>query len=270
MHFNVASIVAFAASAMALTVTSPAQGDKVDFSKPVDIKWRSVESVDLHPNASAQETPTDQTRSDPKNITLELVNMNGQPNVNKQIADGVKASEGHYKVDKLWGIPVAEGYQINIISNEERNTGILAQSQQFNVTRVADPPKTSKRDSIHSPTTTTITKTAYTSATQPSRSCSCSYRSRLIKPSARPCVKHYSSAPPSSTVPSASTSTGESYRGCVESPVSLTRHDSAAATSARASATETAPAATSSTAGSASLAVPAAGSLAMGLLALIV
>ncbi|EAU33635.1 conserved hypothetical protein [Aspergillus terreus NIH2624] len=168
--------------------------------------------------------------------------MNGQPNVNKQIADGVKASEGHYKVDKLWGIPVAEGYQINIISNEERNTGILAQSQQFNVTRVADPPKTSKRDSIHSPTTTTITKTAYISATQPSRS-------RLIKPSARPCVKHYSSAPPSSTVPSASTST---------------------ATSARASATETAPAATSSTAGSASLAVPAAGSLAMGLLALIV
>jgi hypothetical protein len=33
--------------------------------------------------------------------------MNGQPNVKKQIADGVKASEGHYKVDKLWGIPVA-------------------------------------------------------------------------------------------------------------------------------------------------------------------
>ena len=131
------------------------------------------------------------------------------------------------------------------------------------MTRVADPPKTSKRDSIHSPTTTTITKTAYISATQPSRS-------RLIKPSARPCVKHYSSAPPSSTVPSAATSTGESYRGCAESPVSLTRHDSAAATSARASATETAPAATSSTAGSASLAVPAAGSLAMGLLALIV
>ncbi|KAL5357465.1 Ser-Thr-rich glycosyl-phosphatidyl-inositol-anchored membrane family-domain-containing protein [Aspergillus floccosus] len=123
MHFNLASIVAFAASAMALTVTNPAQGDKVDFSKPVDIKWRSVQN-------------------DPKNITLELVNMNGQPNVNKQIAEGVKVSDGHYKVDKLWGIPVAEGYQINILSEEERNTGILAQSQQFNVTRVADPPKT--------------------------------------------------------------------------------------------------------------------------------
>ncbi|KAL4895248.1 Ser-Thr-rich glycosyl-phosphatidyl-inositol-anchored membrane family-domain-containing protein [Aspergillus ambiguus] len=226
MHLSFASIVAFAASTMALTVTSPSQGDQVDFSNPVDIKWKSVES-------------------DPKSIIIELVNMNGHPNVNKQIAENVKTSEGHYRVDKVWGIPVAEGYQINIVSKEKLNNGILGQSQQFNVTEVADPPKPGKRDSI--PTTTK--KTACTSAstittTTSSPSPSCTRSTRLIKPSSRPCTKHRSSTPPTSSTTAPS--------------------DSAIpATTSKASATENAPAATSSTAGSASLAIPAAGSMMM-------
>ncbi|KAF9889393.1 hypothetical protein FE257_007294 [Aspergillus nanangensis] len=122
MRFNIVSIVAFVASTMALTVTNPRQNAQVDLSKPLDIKWRSVEG-------------------DADTVTLELVNMAGN-HVNKKLAD-VKTSVGHYKVDKVWDIPTSEGYQINVLANNSRNTGILAQSQQFNVTKVADPPKTS-------------------------------------------------------------------------------------------------------------------------------
>ncbi|PYH45056.1 GPI anchored serine-threonine rich family protein [Aspergillus saccharolyticus JOP 1030-1] len=111
------AIVAFAASALAMTLTAPKAGDKVDFSKPYKITWTTV--------------PSDQDQ-----VTLELVNMASQPTVSKVIAENVKVSAGSYTVDKITGIPVANGYQINAIANSTQNTGILSQSNQFNVTAV--------------------------------------------------------------------------------------------------------------------------------------
>ncbi|PYH91062.1 hypothetical protein BO71DRAFT_60355 [Aspergillus ellipticus CBS 707.79] len=110
------SIVAFATSALALTITQPRSNDQVDFSKPYTVKWTTV-------------------GSDPDEFTLLLVNMNGQPNVSKNIAN-IKTSSSSYTIDKVTGIPVANGYQFNAISNTSMNTGILSQSSQFNVTKV--------------------------------------------------------------------------------------------------------------------------------------
>ncbi|RAK97715.1 GPI anchored serine-threonine rich family protein [Aspergillus ibericus CBS 121593] len=127
------SLVAFAASASAITITQPMAGDQVDFSKSYTIKWTTV-------------------ASDPSNFTIVLVNMNSQPNVSKQIAN-VKTSDNSYTVDKVTGIPVANGYQLNAESNTTTNTGILSQSQQFNVTKVGKVETTSSA-------TTSATQTA--------------------------------------------------------------------------------------------------------------
>ncbi|PWY91961.1 threonine rich protein [Aspergillus sclerotioniger CBS 115572] len=139
------SIVAFAASAFALTITQPRANDQVDFSKPYTIKWTTV-------------------ASDPSNFTLMLVNMNSQPNVSKKIAD-VKTSDNEYTVDKVTGIPVAEGYQLNGESNTTMNTGILSQSQRFNVTKVGKVETTSSA-------TTSATQTAAASTSSSAGSAS--------------------------------------------------------------------------------------------------
>ncbi|OOF99063.1 hypothetical protein ASPCADRAFT_204725 [Aspergillus carbonarius ITEM 5010] len=139
------SIVAFAASAIALTITEPSANDQVDFSKPYTIKWTTVPS-------------------DPSNFTLMLVNMNSQPNVSKKIAD-VKTSDNQYTVDKVTGIPVANGYQFNGESNTTTNTGILSQSQQFNVTKVGKVETTSSA-------TTSATQTAAASTSSSAGSAS--------------------------------------------------------------------------------------------------
>ncbi|KAL3261562.1 hypothetical protein ABHI18_003648 [Aspergillus niger] len=212
----VISMMAFAVTALAITITQPQNGDQVDFSKPYTVKWTTV-------------------ASDPSNFTIMLVNMNSQPTVSKKIAN-VKTSDSKYTVDKVVGIPVANGYQLNAESNTTHNTGILSQSQQFNVTKVGKA-ETSKENSILSSspspcirprTSTTITKTT-----------------------SRPCINHQTTSPPSSTTPSAS-----------KTPASATT-----------SATHTAAASTSSSAGSAAYtgtlpgSAAVIGALAMGVIA---
>ncbi|RDW81130.1 GPI anchored serine-threonine rich family protein [Aspergillus mulundensis] len=126
--------LAFAISALALTITSPSTtNQKVDFSKPFTIKWGSVPS-------------------DPEQFTITLVNMDGH-NVNKDLAVDVDASKEEYRVEKVADIPLANNYQINFRSTEKDSTGILAQSPRFNVTKVAD-------DEDDTETTTTATATA--------------------------------------------------------------------------------------------------------------
>ncbi|KAK1146362.1 hypothetical protein N8T08_003149 [Aspergillus melleus] len=142
MRFNVLSIILFAVSCVALTVTSPSNGAKVDLSKEYEIKWKSVQS-------------------DPSKFTINLVNMNGS-SANKEIAKDIDASQGSVKVDPVWGIPKGPGYQLNFISRDKMNTGILAQSQQFEVTKVADRPKNK--------TTTTSSSSATESAAAPTNS----------------------------------------------------------------------------------------------------
>ncbi|PLB55464.1 hypothetical protein P170DRAFT_433002 [Aspergillus steynii IBT 23096] len=141
MRFNIFSVIIFAVSCVALTISAPKSGDEVDLSKSYEIKWRSVQS-------------------DPSKFSINLVNMNGS-SANKEIAKDIDASQGSVKVDKVWGIPKGTGYQLNFISNDKMNTGILAQSQQFEVTKVADRPKntTTTTSSSSSPTESTAEPT---------------------------------------------------------------------------------------------------------------
>ncbi|KAE8149827.1 Ser-Thr-rich glycosyl-phosphatidyl-inositol-anchored membrane family-domain-containing protein [Aspergillus avenaceus] len=227
--FQIASLVAYAASSVALTINSPKNGDKVDFSKPYKIEWNTVDS-------------------DPNNFTINLVGSN--PRVNKEIAKSVKSSDNSYTIKSLWDIKPANGYQLNFVSADKDNTGILAQSQNFNVTKVADPPKTSKHDlSTISPApsctkSSTSTKTSCTKTHSSSRPCIIhSTFTPSPTPSRTPC------SPPSSTTPSDSV------------------HKASASSST--SATQTAAAPTDSTAGSAALAIPASGSLMLSLFALV-
>ncbi|KAL2862840.1 GPI anchored serine-threonine rich family protein [Aspergillus lucknowensis] len=118
---SISILLAFAVAALALTITSPSANDKVDFSKPYTIRWTTVPS-------------------DPNNFTITLVNANGH-NVSKDLTTRAESSENEYRVDRVWGVPVADNYQINFRSTARDNTGILAQSPMFNVTRVADRPR---------------------------------------------------------------------------------------------------------------------------------
>ncbi|PYH34383.1 GPI anchored serine-threonine rich family protein [Aspergillus neoniger CBS 115656] len=232
MHFLniVVSMMAFAVTALAITITQPKNGDQVDFSKPYTIKWTTV-------------------ASDPTNFDLILVNMNSQPTVSKKIAN-VKTSDSKYTVDKVIGIPVAEGYQLNAESNTTQNTGILSQSQQFNVTKVGKA-ETSKENSILSSSLSSPSQPSSSSPSSSPSPCIRPHTSTIItKTTSRPCINHQTTSP-SSTAPSASTT-----------PASATT-----------SATQTAAASTSSSAGSAAYtgtlpgSAAVIGALAMGVIA---
>ncbi|KAL3464068.1 hypothetical protein BJX64DRAFT_255507 [Aspergillus heterothallicus] len=80
-------LLAFAVSALTLTITSPSANDKVDFSKPYTIRWTTVPS-------------------DPKNFTITLVNVNGR-NVSKDLTSRAQSDQNEYRVDSVWDIPVA-------------------------------------------------------------------------------------------------------------------------------------------------------------------
>ncbi|RAH42254.1 GPI anchored serine-threonine rich family protein [Aspergillus brunneoviolaceus CBS 621.78] len=202
------AIVAFAASALALTITAPKAGDQVDFSKSYKFQWTTVSS-------------------DPDEVTLVLVNMASQPTVNKVITQNAKVSDGSYTVDMITGIPVANGYQLNAIANTTQNTGILSQSNQFNVTKVgkvetgkdtsnstlsSSPSHTSQSAPISPTPTPTPTPTpssplsssAHAHAHAHAPLSSSTYTSTRYK--SRPCIYHKTSSPSSpssSTIPSA-------------------------------------------------------------------
>ncbi|PKY03160.1 hypothetical protein P168DRAFT_328227 [Aspergillus campestris IBT 28561] len=139
MRFNIFALVACAVSTVALTISAPNQDDKVDLSKPYEIKWRNVDS-------------------DPTTFNIELVNMNGgsnSSNVHKEVAKDIKVSERSHTIKPVWGIEKGKEYQFNFIREDKKNTGILAQSQHFEVTDVADRPQSGKKKRSCSTTITT-------------------------------------------------------------------------------------------------------------------
>ncbi|KAL2835220.1 Ser-Thr-rich glycosyl-phosphatidyl-inositol-anchored membrane family-domain-containing protein [Aspergillus cavernicola] len=135
MHFtSPLSLLTFAVSALALTITSPSTtNQKVDLSEPFTIRWTTVPS-------------------DPQNFTITLVNMLGH-NVNQDLVKNIDSSEEEYTIEGVDDIPIANNYQINFRSTDRENMGILAQSPMFNVTKVAE----EERDNT---TATTATQSA--------------------------------------------------------------------------------------------------------------
>lgn len=134
--------------------------------------------------------------TDAKSFDLYLVNNAVYPSINKKIASNVETSDGSYTIDSLTGVSagyeffsiqrlqslssapttchtnfsslIRQGYQINLQSDESMNTGILAQSEQFNVTGSTQSSSTSSSSTSTSSGTTTgstTTNTLITSTT---------------------------------------------------------------------------------------------------------
>ncbi|KAB8279086.1 Ser-Thr-rich glycosyl-phosphatidyl-inositol-anchored membrane family-domain-containing protein [Aspergillus minisclerotigenes] len=137
------SLLPLAASVGALQVTSPKKGEDVDLSKSFTVKWDAVDT-------------------DPSSFDLYIVNNAVYPSVEQKIASDVDSSKGSYDVSGLSDLTNGKGYQINFLSNSAKNSGILAQSQQFNVEGSAESTSTASASESKTTTAATGTSTATT------------------------------------------------------------------------------------------------------------
>lgn len=140
MRFTLAlSALAMAISVGAIEVTEPKEGADIVASSSVDVKWTYVN--------------TDETSLD-----IYLTNNAVYPPLNKKLATDISTSDGSYTVN-VGDIAAGHGYQISLKSDTDNNTGILAQSNQFNVTESASS-STSSSSTESSTSSTTKTTTA--------------------------------------------------------------------------------------------------------------
>ncbi|KAB8211488.1 Ser-Thr-rich glycosyl-phosphatidyl-inositol-anchored membrane family-domain-containing protein [Aspergillus parasiticus] len=137
------SLLPLAASVGALQVTSPKKGEDVDLSKSFTVKWDAVDT-------------------DPSSFDLYIVNNAVYPSVEQKIASDVDSSKGSYDVSGLSDLTNGKGYQINFLSNSAKNSGILAQSQQFNVEGSSESTSTTTASESKTTASTTGTSTATT------------------------------------------------------------------------------------------------------------
>ncbi|OXV05919.1 hypothetical protein Egran_06315 [Elaphomyces granulatus] len=107
-------LIALAASVAALQVNSPAIGAVLDLSKSNAVTWSTV-------------------NTDPSSFNIVLVNNHVNPSFKLAIASNVQSSSGSFTVSPQSGVSPGDGYQFNLESTDPKNTGILAQSQQFTV-----------------------------------------------------------------------------------------------------------------------------------------
>ncbi|KAJ5893072.1 hypothetical protein N7504_009763 [Penicillium tannophilum] len=140
MRFTLAlSALAMAISVGAIEVTEPKEGADIAASSSLDVKWTFVN--------------TDETSLD-----IYLTNNAVYPPVNKKLATDISTSDGSHTVN-VGDIASGHGYQISLKSDADHNTGILAQSNQFNVT-VSASSSTSSSSTESSTSSTTKTSTA--------------------------------------------------------------------------------------------------------------
>lgn len=119
------SLGLFALSASAIEITSPTKNSEVDLSAGVTVTWSTVST-------------------DPKSAHLFLVNMaGGHTPFNKDLGE-VDLSKGSITVKGL-DAPNDESYQFNFQSTDSHNTGILAQSAQFEVKSEDKPAETTAK-----------------------------------------------------------------------------------------------------------------------------
>ncbi|KAJ5827456.1 Cell wall beta-glucan synthesis [Penicillium robsamsonii] len=191
MRFSILlSLLPLAISVGAINVTEPAKGDEIDVSNTFAVKWTSV-------------------NTDASTVDIVLINNNVYPNIKEKIASGVDTSEGSYTVKGLKGVTDGSGFQINLLSTEEQNTGILAQSQKFDVTKPEDDASTtttgtSSTISSSSASTSASTSTgSSTTETDASTTGTCTPGVSTIKPS----TGNFTSGPFTTTTGTTSTGT---------------------------------------------------------------
>lgn len=140
MRAYFAALLALAAPLHAITITSPSKNDVVDLSAGVTLKWSTVST-------------------DPTSAHLVLVNMAaGHTPYSKDLGE-IDLSKGSLVVTEK-DVPNDSGYQFNFESVSTQNTGILAQSEQFEVKASGDDDESSSSSSA----TGTETKTSETTS----------------------------------------------------------------------------------------------------------
>ncbi|OIW25375.1 hypothetical protein CONLIGDRAFT_636426 [Coniochaeta ligniaria NRRL 30616] len=118
-------------------VTSPTKDQKVDFSSSIDIVWTSVST-------------------DPSTFDLVLVDQTNMVPI--PIKTGVKTSDNKYTLTNFVATP-GSAYKFNFLSTDPLNTGILAQSQTFEIIKSGG---ASTSDSSSSTSTTTTSSSTGT------------------------------------------------------------------------------------------------------------
>ncbi|KAH9844094.1 uncharacterized protein C8Q71DRAFT_29568 [Rhodofomes roseus] len=115
--FAVASLLAFAASAAALSVTQPSNSTGWTTSGPNAVTWSSVST-------------------DRSNFTVVLNNQNSYPAYTEVLDALVVTSDGSVTVNPPSGGWVAgSGYRVNFVQDSNDLNAILAQSEDFTITQ---------------------------------------------------------------------------------------------------------------------------------------
>ncbi|KAK4131530.1 hypothetical protein BT67DRAFT_444591 [Trichocladium antarcticum] len=143
--FTTALLAAAVAHVQAIKITSPSKNDEVDLSKGVKVEWSTV-------------------NTDPTTAHLVLVNQaSGHTPYNKDLGE-VDLSKGSITVTEK-NVPADEGYQFNFESVDKLNTGILAQSEQFEV-EASDSDDSDDDDKTSSATSSATSSTSMTKTTE--------------------------------------------------------------------------------------------------------
>ncbi|KAK3334103.1 hypothetical protein B0T19DRAFT_146214 [Cercophora scortea] len=143
MRFSIIAASLFAACVSAIQVNTPTKNQVVDLSAPgFKVTWSTVSS-------------------DPTKAHLFLVNQAGGHTPYSKDLGEVDLSSGSVTVIEA-NVPADTGYQFNLQSVDPLNTGILAQSQQFEIKASDD--KSSSSSTASSSTTSSATTSATGSA----------------------------------------------------------------------------------------------------------
>lgn len=140
MKYSLASVLAFAASTTAITLTSPAQNAILPISQAIPVAWTSVST-------------------DPTSVSIVLVNNAISPGVNIPIASNIPTSQGSFTISPslISAAHPAAGYQVNLVSTV--NSGILAQTNQFSLVASGSSSVSSSSTSSSTSTTTKASTT---------------------------------------------------------------------------------------------------------------
>lgn len=113
------TLIAFAsllAATQAITITAPALDAQWDLSQSNTIEWTAVDT-------------------DPKNFTIVLVDHSSSSGAKQtEIKKNVNTSDKKYSFSNLVATP-GDKFQINFVGTDVLNQGIIAQSQNFKVTK---------------------------------------------------------------------------------------------------------------------------------------
>lgn len=134
MRTSILAAALLAACAQAVQITGVAKDQKIDLASGYTVTWSTV-------------------NSDPSTAHLFLVNMAGGHTPFSKDLGEVDLKKGSFSVKE--SVAADTGYQFNLQSVDPLNTGILAQSQQFQVVK----------DAADEDTKTTHTSTIATTAT---------------------------------------------------------------------------------------------------------